>query len=55
MHKDLGEDTFNVANYVPTKVIFVATNRRLKGYTEMKSKSKYHKIIIKIKEDKNLV
>jgi len=43
MHNDLAEDTF------------VATNRKLKGYTKMKSKSKYHKIIMKIKEDRSLV
>jgi hypothetical protein len=37
------------------QVIFVATNRNLKGYTEMKSKSEYHKLIIKIKKDERLV
>jgi len=36
-------------------VIFVATNINLKGYTEMKSKSKYHKLIIKIKKDGSMV
>jgi len=36
------------------QVIFVATNRNFKGYTEMKSKSKYHKLIIKIKKDGKL-
>jgi len=36
------------------QVIFVATNRNFKGYTEMKFKSKYHKLIIKIKKDGKL-